>query len=279
MMQTLTEDDIDEICELFEEVWCVDHSGPKGIAAFLTQEVVEQPTDPTLLCSLAEMDMERSWMAWGKRIDAFDPSDNIQSVPSSASAPSPSHGILASLKSMVTFKDYESLFSDPQTFLAAQTDLARCESRCREQWGDAVGPIHYRHHFDIEVGLNTDFHTLEVKIEMDEQRGSSVAMIPLRGCNHFGRRRSFDTTDHGFEETPDGHRIIVGGFREATISRKYFSVQLLNSSRCLVRNECPINQLRVMGEKDLGYQDEWLVAHPFSIRLPGRTLRFLKPRC
>ncbi|WP_442508553.1 hypothetical protein SH528x_000077 [Novipirellula sp. SH528] len=260
-MQTLTEIEIDQLCERFEDDWEIDSAGPTGIAAFLFANGIDSPVDPIIARHFIEVDLERCWMAWGKRIDSLD-SDSI------------TDGLAEALRRIPDFTQYASLMADGEVRHSIEADLAHCECRCREQWGDAIGPFHYEKVYGIVLAPNSEISSRQIRCDIDGHREKTAACFPLRGRNTFGRKRSFERVPCCVIEKPEGNRIVIAGFTEATISREHFSLQILNPNRVIVTNHCKINPLRVMGHNDLHFQHEMLLSYPFSIRLPGRVLRF-----
>lgn len=260
-MTSLSEIAVDVLCEQFEEGWRPESAGPQSVAAFLENCRPRVPRDPEILCDLVEIDIERTWMAWAKQLE------DIESAGSAAE-------LLQARQAISGFAAYRPLFADAAGFDAVKSRLASCESRCREQWGDALGQYHYRELYGICIDANPDFQPRQVLCVMDQACRSDSQMFALRGLNTFGRRRSYDPADCFSQQTVTGSRIVIAEFALTSISREHFFVQLLTRDLAVVGHTCKVNPLRLLGHKPLVYKDNLVVRFPFSIRLPGRTLRF-----
>lgn len=261
VVRNLSESAVDALYEQFEEAWRPESAGPQGVAAFLDECQLGQPRDPEILCDLVEIDIERTWMAWARRLEDVDLADNAAEL-------------LQVQQAIAGFAAYRSLFADAAGFDAVKTRLANCESRCREQWGDALGEYHYRELYGICVDVNSDFQPRQVRCVLDRERAADSQVFSLRGLNTFGRRRSYDAADYLSQQTVTGSRTVIAEFTLTSISREHFFVQLLTRDLAVVGHTCKVNPLRLPGRGTLAYKESLLVRFPFSIRLPGRTLRF-----
>ena len=259
MMQVLSESQIEDLCEQFDTVWCADSAGLNGILSFLRERDFHCPVDQQTAVNLIEIDLERIWMAWDKKLDRIGLHADAA-------------GLVRALRLIPSFSSYEGLFHDCAEFERSKLDLAVCESICRDQWGDAIGNHYYHEIYDLMIPPNSSVEPRVLRCDFEGHRQKTSPIFPLRGQNLIGRQRSYDASECFFEETSSGNRIVVAGFSDATISRDQFAIQVLSRSLAVVNNRSEINSLRVASYAELGLNQSIVVRYPFSIRLPGRKL-------
>jgi len=122
---TIDLDWLDEKCQLYEDNWTANRSGPNVVIAFAIELL--QPTDlhlPMLIESLIEVDIERVWMEWRTKISK-QPQDHSAA------------DWLGQLLVVPRLVDYVTAISKHSIDFSVTESLLRTEYRARQEWGDA----------------------------------------------------------------------------------------------------------------------------------------------
>jgi hypothetical protein len=251
---------IDELCELYESQLTSNVCGLESIRSFLNQRDAMHRSARELVINLVQIEIERSWMAWSKNLQKNWTSYKPEEV----------RGGLLAVPRIESYSPILGSITDRKENFA---ELALTESMCRDQWGDAIGPVHYQHYFGVCVPASSTAYSKQARCVFDDLSRPSQVFL-LRGLNQFGRQRSKDVAPCFIEENPDGNRIVIAHRLEDEISRMHFSVLLLDPAFALIKNESRINDIQIAFQGNLATECSQILKFPFAIKLPGRTLHF-----
>ncbi len=251
---------IDEIVGRFRQSWMHEHAGAKGVERFVSQLSLDVSSANDLLVALACCDLEQSWQLWCDHC--------AMKVQNEATADE----VLERWHDLPHFTSYESVFADERAAALAAAQLAQCESACRDRWGDAIGPLYFRHYFRIETEEWMRRTRRHLRCEFETNAEYSQVLFPLRGFCEIGRQRSTDKDAYFFQPQPDGNRVVIANRYEAEISRQQLSLQLVSPDVAVITNLSRINAVRVLPSRILKPGDRMAIAFPFTMVLPGRRL-------
>lgn len=260
---TLTEDQIDNICERFELHWDLENSGPVYLCQFMESNGLQRPYDRRLLIALITVDIERNWLSWDEYVNRQSNTEVLGSL-------------LERFHALPTLQRYKQALEITSTNDPDWLDLILSEAIARAHWGDAIGPAYFRHHFDTDVPDNAccPRHRLRVYSVCSMDSLEPTIEVPLRGLVRIGRQRSTDCLGVGWEELPEGNRVIVADKFERTISREQLTVQILNPQLAVIHNCSSSPTMGGLSDSALESGQSRLVSFPFIVKLPGRKLVF-----
>ena len=253
------------ICERFDDEWSLENAGPRGLRGFLQQVGLAFHRDQSLLSELIQIDIERTWMSWAKRLRATD-------------GPIPAAELEERFQRLNRLTDYADLTSAGWSDAKFWAEIAQCEVDSRDQWGDAIGPLHYAHHFQLSVSQTKRRHSHRMRCLLEGAKMTdAVEGLPLRGSTKIGRRRRTEDGDETLIESPDGNRIVVATKLETQISREHLAVQLLSPDYAIVKNISHVNPVRIKSDKSmLNPREASALSFPFTLQLAGRQLQFFR---
>lgn len=259
----MTEDEIDSICEKFELHWSEQQAGPSGLCQFMDSNNIKRPYDCGLLVALATVDIERNWLHWDKYLNDHSDAESLERL-------------LVRFRSLPTLQLYMDVFDPACKKDAAWTDLILSEAISRAHWGDAIGPAYYLHCFGTEIPANASIprHRLRIHCIGSMNDHEPMLEVPLRGLVRIGRQRSKDQSGIGWEELPEGNRVIVADKFERTISREQLTIQILSPQLAVIHNCSSTRTMGGLSDSALESGQSRLVSFPFIIKLPGRKLVF-----
>ena len=213
MIDRQREEEIKQICDELESHWSFDTSGPIVMTRYLETHGNLFNNDTDAFGWIIKRDMRCTWSWWHDLVAKYSPDDKVESI-------------LNILSQITRFDGYVSLMNHLGDTQPMKLDLAQHEVICRQQFGDAIGPIFYKNEYGLKVSNPEKLESRKVYIDLGKTRQAG-SPFPLRGISHFGRQRSRDPSDCFVEELAVGNRMVVANRKEVTISREHFSVQLL----------------------------------------------------
>jgi hypothetical protein len=265
-MSQFSHPSIDLICERFEEFRSSSVSGPLCIQGFLDECAIDLTSFSGLLPELIQIDIQLGWMRWSKQLADLVTQTNAAEIRNM-------------FQRIPRLHDYAPLFeksvlTNPQDWIT----IARNEMESRNSWGDAIGPIYYREKCSIELSRDSMYHpNLMTCYSDDSSDGRSAPRFELRGKTIIGRQRSTDPQSLFCNEFAEGNRIVIADRQDALVGREQLSVELLSPSFAIVSNLSSKNAVLVDHVGQLGPGNCLVLPFGFTIRLPGKRLRFSKP--
>lgn len=251
---------LDAQCQLFEDNWTAERSGPAAVIAFALELL--RPNDlrlPTLLEPLIEVDVERVWMEWRTKVSkqAHDYSatewlDQLLAVPK--------------------LVDYLAAISSQSIDFSITESLLRTEHRARQEWGDAP-------RWDVAISPWPNLSKLPVKparhrVEIQSKEFPLPRVFDLCGSTEFGRQRTTDDHSGVIVHDECASRVIVAHRADSTISRRQFRVQILSSNHVILTNLSQTNPLPINATTTLAFEDASVIQLPFALRFQDLSLRF-----
>lgn len=214
-------------------------------------------------CDLVQIDIERSWMHWAKRL-----ADTWESAPCDE--------ILEQFLAIPGMEQYATFHPDGIQDSAFWREIAQTEMSSRSEWGDAIGPLHYKHHWDLSLSAREYRPVILARcIPQDAAPDCGPKTYPIRGNSYLGRQRSTQSDGERLSELPDGSHIAIAGREEARISRSHVQIQVLHPRFVVVSNNSKINAVGIpRSDTDLQPGKSVVVRVPFSLQFPGRIMQF-----
>ena len=264
----MTDDELDGICEQFEDAWDPSRSGPSEIRNFVSQLGHGLQAQSRLLISLAQIDIELSWITWEKYLQSNErPLDPALLQGKFESLPRASH--------------YFELFKDDLEFQTNIRQLILAEANCRSLFGDSASDLYYSTHYGVELNSVQSICRRQLKCIFQESVGRSDAVFKLHGRCTIGRQRSTDAESVFAEESPEGMRIVIAEHGKRGISREQMALQLISPRYAIVTNMSQSVPLRlgigeqpVYKELELEYLEAMVAPFPFVANLQIRLLKF-----
>lgn len=250
---------LDAQCQLYEDNWTAERSGPAAVVAFALQSL--QANDlrlSTLLEPLIEVDVERVWMEWHSEVSKQTQARSTAQW-------------LDQLLAVPKLPDYVAAISRQGIDFSITESLLRTEYRARQEWGDAP-------RWDIAVSPWPNFSKLQGKparhhVEIQSREIPIPKVFDLCGLTEFGRQRTTDDQFAVIVQDSLNSRVIVAHRADATISRRQFSVQVLSSNHVILTNLSQTNPLPI-NTTTLAFEGASVIQLPFALRFQDLCLRF-----
>jgi len=251
---------LDAQCELYEDNWKSNRSGPEAVVAFALESL--QPTDarlPLLLEPLIEVDIDRVWMDWRTKVS----NHNQEHSPAEW---------CEQLALVPKLRDYLAAIATRNVNFSATESLLRKEYDARQTWGDAP-------RWDIVDSPWPNWSKLIRKparhrVEIQSTEFPIPRIFDLCGLTEFGRQRSTDEESGAIVHEASVSRVIISNRTDATISRRQFRLQILSGNHAILTNLSQTNPLPINAAMMLESEAMAIVELPFAFRIQELRLRF-----
>jgi len=257
----MTHDELDDLCEQFEDSWDASNTGFEAIRSFVSGLPNGTQSSNQLMMSLAQTDMEMSWVTWDKELHNLVDSTQPEVL-------------LEKFDRLPRARNYFELFDSSPPSVQHLNQLVRIEADCRTLFGDCMSDAYYQHSYGVGFNHISRSSPRSVNCRFFEATSLSDFKLPLRGRCVLGRQRTSDLQSRSLEELSKGIRIVIAGRQESEISREQLACQLISNKIAVVKNLSSVNPLLFGSGKQLACFEAVVLKFPFTIELPRRLLTF-----